>query len=279
MSIEEIEELLDEKIHKYNKFNENHPMQGISWNKSINKYHMKINNFESYAVNLNTACDKIIKNFDHKNGKKLLNSKDITKNIISTSDKTLKMIIYIYNSKKYYDIQHIINNIGIKQSCIKKKYNLFSNKIKYYLWRKNKYDGYIRRELISHNAVKNIIHSSRIHKVIPLVKLLNINIFNDKILNKEMINIDQIIKVFNKEKYETQKIIGKYRIDLYFPKYNLAIECDEFNHKDRNNNNESRRQKFIEEKLNTTFIRFNPDDTNFNILDVISKIHYHICNN
>ena len=31
-------------------------------------------------------------------------------------------------------------------------------------------------------------------------------------------------------------------------------------------------------ELNATFIRFNPDDNNFNILDIISKIHYHMCN-
>lgn len=50
-----------------------------------------------------------------------------------------------------------------------------------------------------------------------------------------MTNIDKIIKVFNKEKYNTQKIVGKYRVDLYFLKYKLVIE---FDHKYRNNDNE-----------------------------------------
>jgi very-short-patch-repair endonuclease len=58
----------------------------------------------------------------------------------------------------------------------------------------------------------------------------------------------------------------------------LIIECDEFNHKDRNKKYELERQFFIENELNATFIRFNPDDNNFNILDVISKIHYNMCN-
>ena len=93
-----------------------------------------------------------------------------------------------------------------------------------------------------------------------------------------MIYINQIIKVFNKEKYITQQNIGKYKIDLYFPKYKLIIECDEFNHKDRNKKYELERHFFIENELNATFIRFNPDDNNFNILDIISKIHYHMCN-
>jgi very-short-patch-repair endonuclease len=28
-------------------------------------------------------------------------------------------------------------------------------------------------------------------------------------------------------------MIGKYKVDLYFIDYNLVIECDEYNHEDR----------------------------------------------
>src|ERR1700733_913513 len=34
----DVEKLLDGKIHKYNKYNKNHPMEGISFDKSKNKY-------------------------------------------------------------------------------------------------------------------------------------------------------------------------------------------------------------------------------------------------
>ena len=65
-------------------------------------------------------------------------------------------------------------------------------------------------------------------------------------------------------------------IDLYFHKYNLAIEVDELGHADRNNNNEIERQRTLERELNCVFIRINPDEPDFNILREINKIHRHI---
>src|SRR3984885_5758719 len=38
MNEDDVEKLLDGKIHKYNKYNKNHPMEGISFNKAKNKY-------------------------------------------------------------------------------------------------------------------------------------------------------------------------------------------------------------------------------------------------
>ena len=40
---------------------------------------------------------------------------------------------------------------------------------------------------------------------------------------------------------------GKYRIDLCFRRYKLAIECDEFDHRDRDIEYEVEQQKFIED--------------------------------
>ena len=40
-----------------------------------------------------------------------------------------------------------------------------------------------------------------------------------------------------------------FRVDLYFHKYKLAIEVDEFNHSDRDFDYELSRQKAIEKKL------------------------------
>ena len=97
-----------------------------------------------------------------------------------------------------------------------------------------------------------------------------------KIPRKETTYLNQIITVFNKERLKTQKYINGYKIDLYFPDYKLVIECDENDHKDRDPIYEKKRQKYIKKKLDATFIRFNPDDSAFNILGVISKIHYHI---
>ena len=63
-----------------------------------------------------------------------------------------------------------------------------------------------------------------------------------------------------------------YRIDLYFPDYNLAIECDENGHSDRSLAEEIQRQRRITKKINCQWLRFNPDSTDFNIFDVSNQI-------
>ena len=69
---------------------------------------------------------------------------------------------------------------------------------------------------------------------------------------------------------------GKYRIDLYFLKYKLAIECDEFDHCEGDIGYEVERQKRIEKLLCCTFVRFNPDTKDFCILEAVNKIFIQI---
>ena len=66
--------------------------------------------------------------------------------------------------------------------------------------------------------------------------------------------------------------MGKYNVDLYFPSFNLVIECDQNNHNHYNNQAEEERANYIKDKLGCTFIRFNPDEPGFMIGDVIYKI-------
>jgi very-short-patch-repair endonuclease len=68
-----------------------------------------------------------------------------------------------------------------------------------------------------------------------------------------------------------QKRFGTYYIDLYFEDYNLAIECDENDHKDRDITYERTREQYLLEQ-NITIIRYNPNDKNFDLSDVLQKI-------
>lgn len=69
-----------------------------------------------------------------------------------------------------------------------------------------------------------------------------------------------------------------YYIDYYLLDYNLAIEIDEFNHKDRDPKYENKRESFLKKKLNCKFIRCNPDDPNFSISGLIGQIYKEIIN-
>ena len=80
------------------------------------------------------------------------------------------------------------------------------------------------------------------------------------------------MQAFNSEEMIQQFSVGKYRIGLYFPEHKLAIECDEFDHRDRDIGYEVVWQKHIEKLFNYTFVRFNPDVEDFCILEVVNKI-------
>ena len=66
--------------------------------------------------------------------------------------------------------------------------------------------------------------------------------------------------------------IGSYRIDLYFPAYHLAVECDEHNHADRDPDSEKIREEYILAQGNQ-LIRYNPNAPQFDLSNVLRDIH------
>ena len=94
--------------------------------------------------------------------------------------------------------------------------------------------------------------------------------------SKEQHALSQIMQAFRGEEMIHQFGAGKHRIDLYFPRYKLAIECNKFNHRDSDIGDEVEQQKHIAKLLGCTFVRFNPDAKDFCILEVINKIFVQI---
>jgi very-short-patch-repair endonuclease len=108
-------------------------------------------------------------------------------------------------------------------------------------------------------------------KLKQLVEAFNLNL--SIIPRKEHVHLEAISKSFpDVEKY-TQFKVGTYRVDMYMEDYDLVIECDEYNHRDRDPQKEKQREEFIKLELNCEFIRFNPDKKNFSIFEVIASIH------
>ena len=73
-------------------------------------------------------------------------------------------------------------------------------------------------------------------------------------------------------KVKRQHTIGKYRVDLYFIDYKLAIECDENNHDDRDATDERIREEYIL-SLGNKMIRYNPNEPNFDLSNVLKQIN------
>ena len=88
----------------------------------------------------------------------------------------------------------------------------------------------------------------------------------------EASHIGNIRKAFKDILSIDEYAVGKYNVDLYFPSFNLVIECDQNNHNHYNKQAEKERENYIKDKLGCTFIRFNPDKPGFMIGDVIYKI-------
>ena len=68
----------------------------------------------------------------------------------------------------------------------------------------------------------------------------------------------------------------KYSIDYYVPDFRLAIEIDEWGHKNRDLIYELKREMDLKKILKCKFIRCNPDDPNFSMGNLFGRINKHI---
>ena len=112
--------------------------------------------------------------------------------------------------------------------------------------------------------------------VLHILKKFNIDTTNRKCLTKEQQTLSFIVSAFKTEKFEDQYKIGSYYLDLYFTEYKIVIECDENGHADRKPHKERERMDYVNEKLeieDSNWIRYNPDEHDFDISKVIGKIY------
>ena len=115
--------------------------------------------------------------------------------------------------------------------------------------------------------------------VLHILKNFGIDTTNRKCLTKEQQTLSALTNVFKTEKFEDQFKVGQYYLDLYFPEYKIVIECDENGHTDRKPYDERVRMNYVNETLDLTddnWIRFNPDEKDFDISKVMGKIYIKI---
>ena len=195
--------------------------------------------------------------------------------------KTIRMIVTIddlwFCGK---DIAKILGYVDTT-SCLKKNVDRNDKKSLRAVLNEFRCINYNKKELISIYINKQGIGTLITYGKVcvnkkPILKWLKdnfeINYYIIKRLSKEEEYITNIITTFSHLTCKTQYKVDSYRIDLYLPEQNLAIECDEFGHSDRDESYEKEREIYIKNILNCTFIRFNPDSETFNIFKVINEI-------
>lgn len=121
-----------------------------------------------------------------------------------------------------------------------------------------------RIDLVFIDKVKHILNTSDTQE--SLIRRFRMKRYEEK-------TIPYIIESF-KDVYNPiyQYKVGNYFIDLYIPELNLAIECDENGHRFYDKQKELEREQYIKNKLGCEFIRYNPNDKNFKVIDVVNEI-------
>lgn len=124
--------------------------------------------------------------------------------------------------------------------------------------------------LLTKRGLTRLLCVSKSIQACELANYFGINIIT-RVEYDESETLKYITTVFKKEEYELQYKVPntKYRIDLYFPKYKIAVECDEDHHKYQQKQDKKREDEIIE-ILRCSFIRYSPSD---NIFKTIQRIY------
>jgi len=169
----------------------------------------------------------------------------------------------------YNDTNRVIRNNVSK--CNQMKFKDFKGV------KEPKLDG--RVILLLSEGVEELLIKTR-KRVTPDVKHLfeefGISTTKKKCLTKEQQTLSPIGNVFKTEKIEDQFKVDRYYLDLYFPEYKIIIECDENGHSDRKPGDERERMDIVNEILNiddSYWIRYNPDEYDFDVSKVIGRIY------
>lgn len=124
---------------------------------------------------------------------------------------------------------------------------------------------------INLNEFKKLFSNSRCAKLTKLGNDLGLETGDFKCLSFEENTINHIQTVFRSEDTKNQYVVKKYKIDLYFPKLRLAVECDEKYHNIKQEVDKHRKDTIVNE-LGCHFIRYKPQDENFCIFNLLAEI-------
>ncbi len=120
-------------------------------------------------------------------------------------------------------------------------------------------------------GVRRVLCSSRKTKSVTLAKELGIDVTH-KYVASETSFVIQIKKAFCGETIQEQHRVGVYLLDLYMPKYNVAIEFDERGHKSQMEA-DLNREESVKQAIGCSFLRISEY---MDIFDAINCIYRHI---
>uniref|UniRef100_A0A6C0HVD5 Bro-N domain-containing protein n=1 Tax=viral metagenome TaxID=1070528 RepID=A0A6C0HVD5_9ZZZZ len=196
-------------------------------------------------------------------------SKEEQLSIASNIEKNYKCRIIKNNEEPYVlfcasDIGEILKLTNINKNIVNDKF----------LIKTDTTGGEQYMNYLTYNGFINILLTTRKINLIEFSKKIGLDIKTKIYSCIEADTVKCLLESFNGEEMIEQYKIDKYRIDLFFPKYNIIVECDEEHHKTITNKlRDLERENYIKTKINNCiFIRYDPFDKNFKIFNIINKI-------
>lgn len=123
--------------------------------------------------------------------------------------------------------------------------------------------------MLTTDGIKRLVCNSRSFNASTLAKELCIDVHSNRYLKKETDSMTLLRKIFVGVEMVPQYRCGTYLIDMYLPSFKLAIECDEdVSHRPSKALEDYEREEYIKRDLGCTFIRYRPDDPDFDITKV-----------
>ena len=137
--------------------------------------------------------------------------------------------------------------------------------------------GIQKMTYLTYNGLLKLITRSRKRSIYEFAHNIGIDVKGTLYLCFEAETTNCIFQTFKGEEIIEQYTVELYRLDLYLPRYKLAIECDEKQHTGNiHKNQDIIREERIKDILGCTFIRYKPYDNDFNIFELLNAIYKHI---
>lgn len=130
---------------------------------------------------------------------------------------------------------------------------------------------------LTQKGLERLLFGSRSSESMKMTEMLGMRITRKWFPCIELDIITNLLSAFRIENVCRQFACDKYRIDLYFIDHKIAVECDELQHMSESNKiKDEMREIILKRKLHCEFIRFNPFEPQFNVFELIGKIHFAI---
>lgn len=176
------------------------------------------------------------------------------------------------------NIEEIVNALGKRKAGIK-RYLLkhFKDNVDYKVDKtctEKQLGGHNKERIVMREEVYELIMSTYATKYRYIKSVNGMTVVNPMVMSVENATIGFIEECYRGViEMKRQYKVGAYYVDLYIPEYKIAMECDEYDHRDYNEAAEKEREEYIKEKLGCEFIRFNPTTRGFCLASVMNELH------